>query len=650
LTPVAPAGPFRIVYFCMMQHTVTFLPSNKSGLVPSGALISDAATLLGESGLHLECGGKGTCGGCLVELVRGSAGKRGKNAAVAQGEAPLRLRACQYTVVGDAVFSVVPDEAGEAASMALGKDIATIDPALLPGKEEISPVIETVSLRVEEPSAVANAPDLQRLCKTLSETTGFDCSGAHIPRDALRFVPAALREHGGLVTVRLRREGGRVEIVFVRPGGAAAMEVGIACDIGTTTVSLHCVNLASGAVLASGSDYNAQIRRGADVISRIEYAKTPAKLDEMRSLVLSTVNGLVAAVCDELKVSAADVFNVAFAGNTTMMHLLLGIPAQNLRESPYVPVSNSFPVMAAGDVGVAVNPAAAVSFAPGAGSYVGGDITSGLLATPMIDDAESVSLFMDIGTNGEIVIGNAEFLVTAACSAGPAFEGSGIKCGMRAAAGAIESYETDSAMEHVRFGVIGGGMPTGVCGSGLISVLGELFAKGLIDPAGKISDLAPATRVVTTGGTKGLVLVPAAQASGGEAVVLTEADIGNLIRTKAAIYAACDLMLSNMGLSFGDIGRVYIAGGFGRFIDADKAVRIGMLPDIPRERFSYIGNSSLTGATLSLLSRARRERMSALAKKMTYVDLSSDNGYMDAYVAALFLPHTDSARFPSARR
>jgi uncharacterized 2Fe-2S/4Fe-4S cluster protein (DUF4445 family) len=272
---------------------------------------------------------------------------------------------------------------------------------------------------------------------------------------------------------------------------------------------------------------------------------------------------------------------------------------------------------------------------------------SGLLVTPMIYDEKNVSLFMDIGTNGEIVIGNAEFLMGAACSAGPAFEGSGIKCGMRAATGAMESFETDSDMKKVTFSVVGGGKPKGICGSGLICLLGELYTKGLIDQGGKISERAPASRITKIEGTPGLILVPAADALDGRDIVITEADINNLVRTKGAIYAACDLMLSNVGLSFDSIHQVYIAGGFGRFIDVEQAVHIGLLPDIGRDKFTYLGNSSLTGAALALLSNTRRQQLKDLARRMTYIDLSSDNRYMDAYVAALFLPHTDMTRFPS---
>ena len=629
-----------------MPHTITFLPSNKTGLVASGIRISDAATTIDEFDLHLECGGKGTCQKCLVELVAGCVEINDRIFTVAKGAKPLRILSCQGRVCGDGVFSIVAGRAHEAATMSLGKDIAAIPPGLLPAAQDISPIVTTLRLCVDQPGAERNFPDGQRLETQVWSVVKNDAPVA-IELSALRSLPDALRDDNGRVTVRLRNDREAMTVLSVDAGDKKGPDVGIACDIGTTTVSVHCVDLSSGKVLASASDYNGQIRRGADVISRIDYAKNGQRIGEMRSLVLATMNGLIATVLDHVHIPAGEVFNVALAGNTTMIHLLLGLPSQAIRESPYVPVVNAPQVMRACDVGLDVHPLAAVSFAPGVGSYVGGDITSGLLTTPMIHDKHAMSLFMDIGTNGEIAIGNAEFLMAAACSAGPAFEGSGIKCGMRAALGAIESFETDAQMNDVRYSVIGGGKPKGVCGSGLISLLGELYTKGLIDRAGKISASAPARNIVKIDGTTGLVLAQAADTLDGAAIAITESDIDNLIRTKGAIYAACDLMLANIGLSVRDISHVYIAGGFGRFIDIDKAVRIGMLPDIPRDKFAYLGNSSLTGATLCLLSKARRKQLAALAKRITYIDLSSDHRYMDAYVAALFLPHTDASRFPS---
>jgi uncharacterized 2Fe-2S/4Fe-4S cluster protein (DUF4445 family) len=450
----------------------------------------------------------------------------------------------------------------------------------------------------------------------------------------LRHLAEALREQGGRVSVLLQERGAGLHVLEVRPGHDAKPVLGLAIDIGTTTVAAQLVDLEDGRVLATRTSYNLQIRRGADIITRIEYAsRTPERLAEMRGLVLETINGLIAQMTPE-----ADQIRAAFiAGNTTMVHLLLGLPPRHIRETPYVPTVNPVPVLTAAEVGLAVHPAAVVECAPGVGSYVGGDITAGLLATDLPANHEDVYLFLDVGTNGEIVIGNAEWMVACACSAGPAFEGSGIKCGMRAAEGAIEHVEIEAGNgSRVRYKVIGGGKPAGICGSGLICLLGELFRCGIVDQAGRFHD-----------GEHSFLIESGANTASGDDLVITDADLDNLIRTKAAIYAACALILDNVGLDWSAIARVYIAGGFGRYIQINDAVLIGMLPDLPHQRFSYIGNAALTGAYIALLSGERRRRLAEIAAQMTYVDLSSDPRYMDSYVKALFLPHTDPERFPS---
>ena len=421
----------------------------------------------------------------------------------------------------------------------------------------------------------------------------------------------------------------------------------MAVDIGTTTVAVQLVNLEDGSLLATQTSYNLQIRRGADVITRIDYARTPERLEELRGLVLETINSLIEQTARSAAVDAGEIRAAQLAGNTTMTHLLLGLPPRYIRESPYVPTVNAVPEFRAGDIGLNIDPHAIVACAPGVGSYVGGDITSGLLCTDLPRNNQDVFLFMDIGTNGEIVIGNADWMVGCACSAGPAFEGAGIKCGMRAADGAIERVSIAEDQETIEYSVIGGGEPAGICGSGLISLLGELFRRQIVDRSGRFFDSPGIGRVVQQDNRRAFLLAHSSQTRTGSDLLITEADLENLIRTKAAIYAACSLVLENVGLSWDAIARVYIAGGFGRYIRIADAITIGMLPDLPLERFSYIGNSSLTGAYMALLSREHRRRLAEIASRITYIDLSSNPRYMDSYIKALFLPHTDLGQFPT---
>jgi uncharacterized 2Fe-2S/4Fe-4S cluster protein (DUF4445 family) len=359
---------------------------------------------------------------------------------------------------------------------------------------------------------------------------------------------------------------------------------------------------------------------------------------------------MIAEVTAEVEVSPDELRAALVAGNTTMIHLLLELPPRYIRETPYVPTVNPVPALTAVEVGLAIHPRAPVCCAPGVGSYVGGDITAGILCTEMLKSSDEVFLFIDVGTNGEIVLGNAEWLVGCACSAGPAFEGSGIKCGMRATRGAIEHLTIDPDTFQNSYDVIGGGRPAGICGSGLISLLGELFIRGIVDRSGHLDTQQMSDLQDQTGSSRSFVLETGEKTRDGQDLVITEADIENLMRTKAAIYAACDLLTKNVGIGWDAISRVYIAGGFGRYIQAQAAVLIGMLPDLPFERFTYLGNSALTGSYIALISREHREKLAEVAARMTYIDLSSEPGYMDSYMSAIFLPHTDIGLFPSVAR
>jgi uncharacterized 2Fe-2S/4Fe-4S cluster protein (DUF4445 family) len=424
---------------------------------------------------------------------------------------------------------------------------------------------------------------------------------------------------------------------------------GIAVDVGTTTIAVQLVYLPLAEIVAVRSDYNDQISCGLDVISRINYARRPDRLEDLRRRVLDTVNRLILQVCESHDVSPHEISNAILSGNTVMTHLLLGLNPEHIRIAPYTPTLHETPFLNAGDVGLQINPESWVAFSPCVGSYVGGDITAGVLCTDLATDTEAVSLFIDIGTNGEIVVGNRDFLITCACSAGPAFEGGGIGCGMRAALGAIEGVEVDPETGQADWRTIGNVKPKGICGSGMISLLAGLFSTGWIDAAGKFDRSRPSPIIHCVGRRATYTLVAASESDSGQALLISETDIENIIRAKAAIYSACALLVKQVGLNFTDLAHVYIAGGFGRFLDLDQATTLGLIPDLPRERFQYIGNSSLMGSYIVLVSQEYRQLQLELARRMTYVELSTDPTYMDQYTGALFIPHTDPERFPTVR-
>ena len=424
---------------------------------------------------------------------------------------------------------------------------------------------------------------------------------------------------------------------------------GIACDVGTTTIALNLVDLNTGKTITARSAYNNQIRCGTDIISRIIYAQKPGHLDELNRLVVGTINRLLDLAFTATNISRDEITSAVFSGNATMTHLLLGIDPKNIRLEPYVPAVKSVPLLSARELGIHIQPDAVIYFTPAVGSYVGGDITSGVLCTRLKGKRVGVELFIDVGTNGELVVMGEDWMIGCACSAGPAFEGVGIDSGMRASAGAIDGIQIDAVSSEVRFQVIGGGKPRGICGSGIIELVAELFKHGMIDRNGKFSDTVPQHRIRKENHRYCFVIASAGDSAAGKDITISEKDIANVMRAKAAIYSACALLLKNVGLADKDIGKVYVAGGFGNHLNFEHAITIGMLPDIDLGKFEYLGNTSLQGARLALLSLEYRKELSKIAKGVTYIDLSSEPHYMDMYTAALFLPHTDIDLFPTVK-
>jgi uncharacterized 2Fe-2S/4Fe-4S cluster protein (DUF4445 family) len=423
---------------------------------------------------------------------------------------------------------------------------------------------------------------------------------------------------------------------------------GIACDVGTTTVVVQLVDLSNGRVLNTASGYNHQLKCGEDIIARINYSQKPGRLRELNNLIVATINKLIEKTLEDTRISQLNIYYASMCGNTTMVHFLLNLDPQYIRAEPYVPSPNQASLVVSRELGISMNPEAKIICAPAVGSYVGGDITAGLLCTPILCDSEKVSLFVDVGTNGELVLGNRDWMVTCACSAGPAFEGSGTKCGMPAAEGAIEQLKLVNGSLEYR--VIGADKPRGLCGSGLVDLLAELFIHGYIDRSGKLKEEKADSRFVETGAGKGFLIEKDENCYWERDLVITENDMANLIRTKGAIYSACSLLLKNMGLSFQNLDAIYIAGGFGRHLNIENAIRIGLFPDLERDKFRYLGNSSLIGSYLILLSDKNRDLVNEIARKMTYIELNTEPDYMREYTGSLFLPHTDIDLFPTVRQ
>jgi uncharacterized 2Fe-2S/4Fe-4S cluster protein (DUF4445 family) len=449
------------------------------------------------------------------------------------------------------------------------------------------------------------------------------------------------------VTLTITTDNHKARVIDIISGENASLNLGIAVDLGTTTISVQLIDLESGKVVSTKNGYNDQIHCGLDVISRINYASTKERLEDLRSRAVHSVNRLIVEAIEYSQSRKEAITCCRISGNTIMTHLFLGLKPEYLRLEPYTPTVLHAQPLRAIELGLDIHPEALVTLSPCVGSYVGGDITSGLLTTYIAKNIEDICLFIDIGTNGEIVVGNNEFIMTCACSAGPAFEGGGIDCGMRATTGAIDSVIIDPDTGHARYTTIGKGKPSGICGSGMIDLIAGLFLSGWIDSSGKFNRTRPSPFIHIEGRRAHYTLSEAQGSYSGKPIILSENDIENLMRAKAAIYSAASLLLKQIGITFHDISTFYIAGGFGRFLNLDHAITIGLLPEIPIEKFHYLGNASLLGSGLCLLSKEFRDTQKALTKRMTYIDLSTFSGYMDQYMAALFLPHTDLHRFPN---
>ena len=634
-----------------MQHTVTFTYNDQQASVEvsTGTLLTDAARQAGVE-IGQPCGGQGRCGRCAVQIQRGKVRRRSSLRLSPQAIQDGYGLACQTVVEGDATIYVPPQEKIERT---LTTDRVAAEVSVPPDYDYGAvQTIRRLSLRLKPPSMDDQTDDWSRLQTALRLNGPFENITASLP--TLRRIGNSLREGNWEVTTVLDHDlqdsDRPARLIGLWPGLTpdTAPLWGIAVDIGTTTVSLWLVDLISGQVKAQVAEYNGQIARGEDVISRIIYASKDGGSQEMRQRVLDTINALLEMACKRAQATPQEVFKATIAGNSTMIHLLLGIPASSIRLSPFITAINHPPTLIASEVGLNIHPEGSVDCLPGVASYVGADITAGVLSSGL-DSAEEVNLFLDVGTNGEMVLGNREWLVTCACSAGPAFEGAGVVNGMRATTGAIEEVWIHSQTYEPDYRVIGGGKPKGICGSGLISLLAEAFLTGILDKAGNVNLTLPTPRVREGAHGAEYVVAWGAETESGEDIVLSRVDIDNLLRAKAAIYAGFTVLAEQTGFPLENVGKVCVGGSFGKYINVEKAVQIGLLPDLKWEQFEFLGNTAIKGAYLALLDWRKRRQIADIANRMTYIELSADNTFYEAFTSALFLPHTDLSRFPSVQ-
>ena len=628
----------------MKTFRVRFEPDGKTAEVHQGASLLDAARATGVFVASI-CGGDGICGRCRVQILSGTVDAAPTALLTREEIREGFVLACQTRVTDDIVVSVPPEARGDGAQI-LVDEAADRFRALTPGLDgqqqyPHAAIVSKLFVEIPPPTLHDYLGCKERLYREIRRHS--DAPRMQMGLKVLQSLPEQHRGGKWEITATLGQRGETIEVIQIEEGDRTNASYGIIVDVGTSTVVAHLIDLISSRTLDAEACYNSQIPYGAEVTRRIIHAERNGA-GPLRDAIVGDINGLINTLVTRSGVELHDVIACFASGNTAMLHFLLGLDASHIRKSPYVPATTSPPPVRAAEVGIRINPRGILYSMPAIGGWVGGDITAGILATGLADTPR-LTMLIDVGTNGEIVLGNDDWMLACATSAGPAFEGTGVKSGMRASRGAIErvAFREDGSVE---LQIIGDTAPCGICGSGLIDAIAGLFEAGIIDRSGRLLR-DRSSRVRKVGGQKEFVLVAAGESEAEADIVITQPDIENVLRAKAAIYAGAKILLESTEHSFSDIDQLLIAGGFGNYLDGRKAVLLGMIPDIPIERIRFVGNTSVIGAKMALLSVTAFDRCEQLAQSTTYYDLITYPDYYEEFMSAKFLPHTDLELFPT---
>ena len=634
--------------------TLTFQPGDVKVLdVPRGETILRAAM---QANIHINasCGGSGTCGKCRIQVV-GGAVESERSAKIDDQDWAEGIRlACRTTVQGDAeVFIPQTSRMGNAAVLERELRVGERKGKLLTPAEleslvtgwTLDPVVKKLCMNLTPPSEGENLNDLARFKKGLKDIFGL--TNASVDSIWIRNMPSVLREQDWEVTATVVDTAYGYKVIELEPGSHCGEDYSVVLDIGTTTVWGQLLDLINGVTLAQASDYNHQISFGEDVISRIVFSQKKEGRERLQQAIVDTINGIVDELVAKAGIDRTQISHMVAAGNTTMTCLLTGIDPKYLRMAPYVPPADFIPPVRAVNLGSGIHVGRHVHMYtfPSVASYVGGDIVSGIVGSGIFE-TEKITLYIDIGTNGEVVVGNREWLIATSCSAGPAFEGGGVKHGMRATDGAIETVRVDPDTYEPIILTINNQPPLGICGSGIIDAVAELIKAGVISQNGEFNTHLDSWRVREADGANEYVLVEAQYSGTGDEIVITEADVDNLIRAKAAIFAGIATLLESVALGWDDLEQIYVAGGFGKYLRIEQAQSIGLFPEVDVDKFTFVGNGSLLGARLVSFSKDMLKAAEQVALMMTNIELSDNQTFMDHYMAAMFLPHTDMTLFP----
>ncbi|WP_290453920.1 corrinoid activation/regeneration protein AcsV [Romboutsia ilealis] len=634
---------------------VTFTSHNKEIYCNKGDKLLDVARDA-EIFIDAPCNGNVSCGKCKVKLIKGKVDTEKTHHIRDEEWNQGYILACNTKVIEDIDIEVPSKLSSPMYGMKIEgsdkkKDKEVFDRAKKIIEEnnfEFKTNIVKTYIEIEEPTLDDNISDIDRIERHVRNNLGYDEIDFTI--ELLRKVPTVIREDNFKVTITYIKKKNKITILNIESGNTENKLYGVAIDIGTTSVVVCLVDLYTKEIVDKASSGNAQIKYGADVIHRIVYSTKKNGLKELNEAIIEdTINPLLHSIYTKNNVDKDNVVSLVVAGNTTMTSLFLGVYTDFLRQEPFIPPFLKSPRLIGKDVGLNINDSAYVFLAPSVASYVGGDITAGVLSAGIWSSEENV-LFIDLGTNGEIVFGNQDYMMSCACSAGPAFEGGGISCGMRASNGAIEKVKIDKETLKPTLTTIGDVSPIGICGSGIIDLICQMLLTGIIDRRGKIHRDIDNERIIFNEYEIGeYVLAFKEEYNLDHDITINEVDIDNFIKAKGAIYSGASVLIESLGMDFSVIDKVYIAGGIGNNLDIENSILIGLLPDIEREKFIYIGNSSLVGSYLALISKDAKKKLQEIGSEITYVELSVYPTYMDEFISACFLPHTNIEQFPTIK-
>ena len=505
------------------------------------------------------------------------------------------------------------------------------------------PLVEILDLELTPPSLDDNRADIDRLIGKIEEE-GFAPIFVHPSR--LNHISSRLREGRYRTAAVLGRTADRWEVIELHPAPHEGPTLAFAVDLGTSRLTFYLVDLKTGETLATESAPNPQILHGEDVLTRILFARDEAGRETLQRLLIDAFNDTMASMLSQSGFSPESVYALTVAGNTVMSHTLLGLDPSSICREPYIPVMNRFPFLHARDLGLSIHPGALVYVFPNVGSYFGGDLIAGILAAGL-HDSDTTRMLIDVGTNAEIVLGNRDWIIACAGAAGPALEGGVVERGMMAGPGAVDRVRIDRSTLEIDYRVLGDLPPAGICGSGLIDLIAEMFMAGILTIQGKLNRHLERPCIVKTGDHYAFVLARGDETADGRDLSVSEIDIGILLKSKAAMYTILNVITGKVGVSFEAIDTVFIAGTFGNHIDPRMAVTIGMLPDLPLDKYRGIGNAAGKGATMLLANRDLLEEIERVCDRITYIELNVNMELMNEFRGALFLPHTDPSLFPS---